>query len=133
MNFYWDFFSQGKPAHVPIQHPSLVDTVDIILNTGGIPILAHPGQNTQEDEKLLSSIFSCGVCGLEAISSYHDKAQVDFYLAYAEAHGLLVTCGSDFHGNIKPSIHVGRMDTRGRETEISLLANGWVCSETTQG
>ena len=80
--------------------------------------MAHPGNNTKEDEALLQDIFKAGVKGLEVFSSYHTKEQVDFYLDWALKRQLLLTAGSDFHGKTKPSIHLGSMDVRGLEDKI---------------
>ena len=38
VNFYWDFFAQGKPAYVDIAYPTMQDMVELIKDTGGIPI-----------------------------------------------------------------------------------------------
>lgn len=118
VNFYWDWCSQGKRAYAPVEFISLDKAVEIITESGGVPILAHPGNNTKEDEALLQDIFKAGVKGLEVFSSYHAKEQVDFYLDWALKRQLLLTAGSDFHGKTKPSIHLGSMDVRGLEDKI---------------
>ncbi len=118
VNFYWDFCAQGKPAYVPIRFPSLAEAVALVREAGGLPVLAHPGNNIHEDAALLQSIVRCGVAGLEAYSSYHTPAQTAFYLRQAEALGLAVTCGSDFHGKIKPAIRLGSAESGGREAAL---------------
>lgn len=118
VNFYWDWCSQGKHAYVPVEFISLEKSVEVITKSGGIPILAHPGNNTKEKEELLQEIFRTGVRGMEVFSSYHTKEQRDFYLAWALKHHLLITAGSDFHGKTKPSIHLGEMDLGGMEEKI---------------
>jgi len=45
INFYLDYFAQGKPAFVPIQYMSFRHAVEMIKDNGGIPIVAHPGLN----------------------------------------------------------------------------------------
>lgn len=107
VNFYWDYCSQGKPAYVKINFITLEEAVAMIQNAGGVAILAHPGNNTKEDTALLDTIVSHGVMGLEAYSSYHSPAQVEFYKEYAKQHQLCITCGSDFHGKTKPAIRLG--------------------------
>lgn len=64
VNFYWDFCAQGKAAYAPVQYMSLKQAVGIIRGAGGIPVLAHPGNNIAENESLLETIVSHGVCGL---------------------------------------------------------------------
>lgn len=109
VNFYWDFCAQGKPAYVELNFPTLAETVKLIRSSGGVAVLAHPGNNISEDEALLKKIIDSGVCGIEAYSSYHNKAQTAFYLEAAKKLGLPITCGSDYHGKIKPSIKLGNI------------------------
>lgn len=107
VNFYWDHCSQGKPAYVPMEFITLKQAVDIIHHAKGIAVLAHPGNNTKEDQTLLDDIFAYDVIGMEVYSSYHTPQQIKFYLEYAKAHNLIITTGSDFHGKTKPSIMLG--------------------------
>lgn len=122
VNFYWDYCSQGKPAHVPMNFISLEEAVEIIQSNHGVPILAHPGINVKEDPNFLERIISKGVAGIEVFSSYHNEAQVRFYKKAALSGGLLITCGSDFHGKNKKSIKIGGTDCEdGEERIISAL------------
>ena len=107
VRFYWDFFSEGKPAYVPIRYLSLADAVKLIHSTGGIAVLAHPGQNLVDDTGMLPGIIAQGIDGLEAFSSYHDRETAEFYLEAARQNHLIVTCGSDYHGKTKPQICLG--------------------------
>lgn len=118
VNFYWDFCSQGKEAYVQIHYIDLSEAINIIKDSGGIPILAHPGNNVKEDKQLLESIIKQGIEGLEVYSTYHDKFQKDFYKKVALEKNLLSTCGSDFHGKTKPSIDIGSSDCEGNEDII---------------
>lgn len=109
VNFYWDFCSQGKPAYVPIQFLGLNEAIQLIRKARGIAVLAHPGINIGQDQKILESIVSCGIDGMEVYSSYHDENMVAFYNKQAEQFHLLKTIGSDFHGKTKPAIRLGSM------------------------
>ncbi|MEG0913750.1 MAG: PHP domain-containing protein [Oscillospiraceae bacterium] len=105
LNFYWDYFSQGKPAYVPIHYISLSEGVALLHEAGGIAVLAHPGQNLQSDYNFLERMLEIsGIDGIEAYSSYHGRIEAAMFDIVAQSHKLLVTCGSDFHGKIKPSI-----------------------------
>jgi 3',5'-nucleoside bisphosphate phosphatase len=107
VNFYWDFFAQGGPAHVPMRFPSLDAAVDLVKSSGGVPILAHPGVNLKDRMDMLGPILAAGVAGLEVFSTYHDPEQQNTFLEIARQKSLLVTCGSDFHGKNKPNIELG--------------------------
>lgn len=118
VNFYWDYCAQGKPAYVFTEFISLAKAVAVITENNGVPILAHPGKNIHEDLTLLDGIISQGVKGIEVYSSYHTEQQIEFYQQYANDHGLLMTCGSDFHGKTKPKIKLGSCDCQQQEQEL---------------
>lgn len=118
VNFYWDYCSQGKDAYAEVKYISLEEAIKIIKTSGGIPVLAHPGNNVKENNALLDSIISYGIEGIEVYSSYHSKEQVEYYKEYAVNHNLILTCGSDFHGKTKPSIAIGSTDCENKEDDI---------------
>ena len=118
VNFYWDYCAQGKAAYAEVSFINLQEAISIIEESGGIPILAHPGNNIKENINLLEQIISCGIKGIEVYSSYHSKEQVEFYKKFSLKHKLLLTCGSDFHGKTKPSIVIGGTDCEGIEDKI---------------
>lgn len=118
VNFYWDFCSQGKPAYTPMNFISLSRAIEIIEINHGVPVLAHPGINVKEDRVLLERVISKGILGIEVYSSYHTEEQVRFYRAAALSEGILMTCGSDFHGKTKKSIKIGSTDCEGQESVI---------------
>lgn len=107
VNFYWDYFSQGKAAYLPLEYMSLEEAIALLHDAGGIAVLAHPGQSLPGDTPLLRRIINCGIDGIEAYSSYHDRIAAGYYQLVAQENKLLITCGSDFHGKTKPSIPLG--------------------------
>lgn len=108
INFYHDFFAQGKPAYVKINHMNFADAVELVRNTGGTPIIAHPGLNLRGKEELIVELFKHGVVGLEAFNNYHDAKQMDYFADFALQGSFLMTGGSDFHGKNKPLIDIGK-------------------------
>lgn len=98
-------------ASVERPKPSPKKAIGIIREAGGIAVLAHPHQLKLSDaalESLLISLKDDGLSGIEAYYSLHTAEQTALYLQLAEKHGLLVTCGSDFHGPaVKPDIQLG--------------------------
>lgn len=120
VNFYWDYCAQNKPAYAKVNFISLEEAVKVIEESGGIPVLAHPGNNVKENIALLKHIISYGIKGMEVYSSYHSEEQVKFYKKFAWEHKLIITCGSDFHGKTKPSISIGGSDCENNEESIIL-------------
>lgn len=107
VNFYWDYFSQGKPAYVAMEYLTFTEILKIIEDTNGIAIVAHPGNNFKNHEEVLLDIFRLGAKGMEVYSSYHTEAQTQHYNELADQLKLKKTVGSDFHGKNKPSIQLG--------------------------
>lgn len=107
VNFYWDYYSQGKPCYYPFAFPSMEETIRMIHRNQGIAVLAHPGINLKGHEALLPEIIAMGIDGIEAYSSYHSPIQAAFYARIAQENRLQITCGSDYHGKTKPSIFLG--------------------------
>ena len=124
VNFYWDYCAQGKPAYAEVKFISLQEAIKVIEENGGVPVLAHPGNNLKENTCLLEAIIACGVRGIEVYSSYHREKQVAFYKEFALKHKLLLTCGSDFHGKTKPSISIGCSSCENNEEGIILALEG---------
>lgn len=107
VNFFWDKCQAGSPLYVHVDYPSFASTVEQIHAAGGIAVLAHPFQTFYEREDLLQKAIDAGIDGIEAFSNYHEERHKRYYAEFAADHGLLITCGSDFHGKHKPSIRMG--------------------------
>jgi 3',5'-nucleoside bisphosphate phosphatase len=107
INFYHDYFSQGRPAYVKIDYMSYGEAIDLIRSHDGIPIVAHPGVNLLNHEAVINDLLDLGALGLEAFNNYHDYDQIGYFGGIADKRHLLLTCGSDFHGKNKPLIKPG--------------------------
>ncbi len=107
VNFYWDYFAQGKACYTKVIYPSLEEILNLIHSNGGISVLAHPGNNLKGKFELLDEMVSLGLKGVEAFSSYHSNETNLYFYDKAKELKLLMTCGSDFHGKTKPSIKMG--------------------------
>ena len=88
---------KGSPAYVPRYLLELDEVVNLIHKSGGTAVLAHP--KLIGDDNLVEEI--CTNAGIEAIEVFyplHDAEDIERYTKMAEAHNLLITGGSDFHG-----------------------------------
>ncbi len=104
-NFYWDHLAFRKPGYIHMNLPSTQDVIDLIHDTRGIAIIAHPmimGVPLEYYDQMTE------IDGIEACCSYHSPSQVQEVIAYAKAKKMLITCGSDYHGINKPNIHIGQ-------------------------
>jgi predicted metal-dependent phosphoesterase TrpH len=92
------FLEPGAPAFVPRCGATPADVIGIIHGAGGLASLAHPGL-TKRDE-LIPALVDAGLDALEARHSDHDAAAEAKYRAMARELGVLVSGGSDFHGDV---------------------------------
>ncbi|MCK8826521.1 PHP domain-containing protein [Natroniella acetigena] len=110
-NFMIDYFTVGGDAYVPCWKPSTRDTIKLINELGGVAVLAHPGSNlTFNDGEIIDDLVEMGLEGMEVYSTYHSQKEIDGFLELAKEKKLLVTAGSDFHGQFKPQIELGEID-----------------------
>ena len=107
INFYLDYFAQGKPAFVPVEYISFDQAIGLIKGNGGTPIVAHPGLNLKGRENIVEQLLDKGAEGLEAFNNYHDMEQIGYFASVVQKRKAIITCGSDFHGKTKPLIHIG--------------------------
>ena len=104
------YIAQGRPAYVDKYRVDCKRAIEIILDAGGIPVLAHPillNFDKNETIKLFSLLKGMGLKGIEV---YYPETPPDitaFYIELAKRYGLLKTGGTDFHGSLKPDIQMG--------------------------
>jgi predicted metal-dependent phosphoesterase TrpH len=113
-HFYKDYFMEGKPASVPRRNLNILEVLDMIPETGAVPVLAHPGayfQRVRKDDLVV--LKERGLQGLEVYTSYHSSEQEELYKKMSEELSLIPTAGSDFHGTIKPHIPFGSLNRGG--------------------
>lgn len=75
-----------------------------IHKAGGKAILAHPGVTVKEEdlnkfEQEVRRLISYGADGIECYYATHTEEITRICLNICEEHDLLITCGSDCHGN----------------------------------
>lgn len=105
---------------------SYQECIELILQSKGIPILAHP-KSLELPEKefliLLKEMINSGLKGIEVYHSSHTEEEIKYYLEIANKYDLLISGGSDYHGKtIKPDIELGTGKNNGtRIKKLSLL------------
>ena len=105
------YVEKGRKYYVPRTILPIERSVEIIRESGGVPVLAHPFQYHLDDAGLRELIEHCmdsGLMGMECRYSGYNENRVAYLLKLAEEYGLLTTGGSDFHGSNKPHISLGR-------------------------
>lgn len=93
------FLKVGRPAWVPKSKISALEAIDLIHQAGGAAVMAHPGLNRTDE--VIPEMAAAGLDGLECFHTKHSPSTSNHYLQLAAKHHLLVTGGSDCHGNSK--------------------------------
>ncbi|MCP4001078.1 MAG: PHP domain-containing protein [Gammaproteobacteria bacterium] len=94
------FLGQGKPGDVRENWPALETVIAWISEAGGTAVLAHPNKyklGNLKLQELTKDFCSAGGHGLEVISGKQEDALTSRLGTLAQQHGLLASCGSDFH------------------------------------
>jgi predicted metal-dependent phosphoesterase TrpH len=99
------FLKRNRPAWVPKFKMSAPETIQLIHRAGGVAVLAHPGLNRSDE--VIPGLVEAGLDGLECYHTKHPPATVEYYVAMAEGHRLLITGGSDCHGMNKGKPLIG--------------------------
>ncbi len=96
------YLDVGKSAYEKRYKIDTRDALHALRNAGGIPILAHPGEKLANLhlEKLLLDLKVHGLLGIEVYHPSHNKALTNYYYGIASKKKLVITGGSDFHGDI---------------------------------
>ena len=89
------FLRRGCPGYVPSTHITPHEAIEVIVKSGGIPVLAHPGR--LKDYAVIGDLVEHGLRGLEVFYPTHEPMQTQYFRDQAKRYGLVMTAGSDFH------------------------------------
>lgn len=81
--------------------------IQLILKTGGVPVFAHPYLSGRDD--LIPELVKAGLRGIEVYHSAHNSKTRERYKEIAQKYQLLITGGSDCHGEVKDKTLMGRV------------------------
>jgi predicted metal-dependent phosphoesterase TrpH len=106
-----DYMGNQGAAYVPRRRLGAADALRALADDGATSILAHPGLlglRPPDLERTLRELKDLGLDGLEVHYTEHDARTMDLLLHLANRLDLQVSGGSDFHGDVKPGIFLGR-------------------------
>lgn len=90
------FLNDESPAYVDVERLDTKDAIDMLHRNNAIAVLAHPiylKDNKVED------IIALGIDGIEVRYEGQDQ---EYYQTLANKYNLLITGGSDYHGEVYP-------------------------------
>jgi predicted metal-dependent phosphoesterase TrpH len=125
------FLKKNRPAWVPKFKMSGEKALELIHHAGGVAVLAHPGLNRTDE--VIPGMVEAGMDGIECFHTKHSTATTARYLELAGRFHLLVTGGSDCHGQNKgkpligtvkvPYHHVEMLKARAAEIKTAALSH----------
>lgn len=116
------YIANGGRAYVGRQKISPERAIELIHQAGGVAILAHPylvNKGNPFNKDGIIELVDKGLDGIEVYHSKHDSKTREYYKKIAEELGLLITGGSDFHGESSPEVKLG--DVQVSEVELRKL------------
>jgi 3',5'-nucleoside bisphosphate phosphatase len=103
-----EYLDESAKGYVYRREPQLAEGVDRIRKAGGIASLAHPVRVKGDVPALMPELKDSGLNAIEAYHTDHTAQDTELYLSLAKRYGLRVTGGSDYHGDVKPGVTLGR-------------------------
>lgn len=100
------YLGAQAPAYVPRPAFSPGEAIALIHAADGVSVLAHAG--SQMPDGVIERLHAVGLRGIEVWHPQHGGATVRRYQALAQRLGLLMTGGSDFHGEHR-SVDLGEL------------------------
>ena len=101
------FLGSDGPAYVPKDKLTVSRTIELIHKAGGCAVLAHPGLDNGTPD-LIEDLTEEGIDGIEVHYPEHDSDTEALWMRVAQEKGLIVTGGSDFHGDAAAQITIGQ-------------------------
>lgn len=105
------YIGEDAPGFVLMEEPKTSTAVRKVREFGGVPVLAHPirlgMKDPAQEEAFVREQTGAGLLGLEVMHSDHDEVARARYADLAARYGLASSGGSDYHGDVKPQIHLG--------------------------
>lgn len=111
------YIGDGKPAYVPKARLDFNEAIELIKESGGISILAHPGLFLPEISFDVMKMIP--VDGFEAYHPNHSSSFSRILIDHCNKHDLPYTGGSDFHDLRRNKTNViGKWGLRQNEWEF---------------
>lgn len=100
------YISEGSETYVKIKEISVIDAIKLIKKYKGVPVLAHPWVDSKSksllEEKNFEKLIDAGLKGIEIDNGDRDERRDEKTIKriqeLAKKYNLIITSGSDFHG-----------------------------------
>jgi len=105
------YLLEGRAGYVENARLIPEEAIKLIKENNGKAFIAHLNQIKMDDEGLYAFLCDMKEKGLDGIEGYYSEytyEQQAKYISFADKLGLKLCGGSDFHGEVKPKISLGR-------------------------
>lgn len=96
VEFHYKYFGRNGPVYMNLDTYNARSAIEIILEAGGTPVVAHP--KLIGDDSQLDLLVKYGLKGIEAFYPAHNSQEIAKYMQYANKNNLFLTGGTDWHG-----------------------------------
>ena len=95
---------------IPPQRLEAIEVIRFIRSIGAVSVLAHPFLNLTQEQlpRFLAEGARAGLHAMETCYATYTPEETRLAGTLAEKYGLFPSGGSDFHGENKPDIQIGR-------------------------
>jgi 3',5'-nucleoside bisphosphate phosphatase len=100
-----DYLAKGAKAYIGRKLFKPAEATQLMLDAGVVPVLAHPFTLKLGPEPLERFVDELLEAGLKGIEGYHGdlgEAEQEPYRELGRRRGLVVSGGSDYHGDMRP-------------------------------
>lgn len=100
-----EYLAKGAPAYLSRKLLTPTAAIELMLRSGVVPVLAHPFTINLRIDELERFVDELVATGLKGIEGYHGDLPADDqepYRALGRDKGLIVSGGSDYHGDMRP-------------------------------
>lgn len=89
----------GRNGLAYVERPKMTpaEAVEMLVNVGGVPVLAHPGY-LSDMETRIAELVDVGLVGMEVHYAHYSSDSVQHLAQVAARFGLIPCGGSDYHG-----------------------------------
>jgi predicted metal-dependent phosphoesterase TrpH len=105
------YLGRGKPAFVGRRVPTAAECLTALRAAGALSIWAHPmtsnSMTGRKCRRIVDELLPHGLDGIEAYYPEHSRAQTIAVKKIARECALLLSGGTDFHGENIPGLHLG--------------------------
>ncbi|MDQ3645432.1 MAG: phosphoesterase, partial [Actinomycetota bacterium] len=105
-----EYLAKGAKAYIARKLYKPEEAIELMLEAGAVPVLAHPFTLFLEADELERFVRELAAAGLKGIEGYHGdlpSPEQEAFRAIGRDLGLIVSGGSDYHGHMRPGRKLG--------------------------